>query len=87
MSIITITGIAASFFTAISLLPQLIKILKEKKAENVSLGMLAVLFAGLGLWIGYGFLKKDLIIIVANCFSFIINIALAIFSLKYKQKN
>ena len=83
----TLVGIAASIGTGVSLVPQLLKVLKEKKAEDLSLGMLAVLFAGLGLWIAYGFLKKDIIIIVANCFSFIINIALAIFSLKYKQKS
>ena len=86
MTIISITGIAASFFTAVSLIPQLVKLLKEKKAENVSLGMLAILFAGLGLWVGYGFLKKDWIIIASNSFSFLINIILAFFALKYKRK-
>jgi MtN3 and saliva related transmembrane protein len=45
--------------------------LKEKKANDVSLGMLAILFAGLGMWIYYGYLKKDLIIIIANSFSFL----------------
>jgi MtN3 and saliva related transmembrane protein len=81
-----IVGIAASILTAISLMPQLIKLLREKKAENVSLGMLAILFAGLGLWTYYGFLKKDWIIIIANAFSLIVNITLAVFTIKYKQK-
>jgi len=47
----TIIGIAASACTAASLIPQLAKVLKEKKAENVSLVMLVVLFVGLGLWV------------------------------------
>lgn len=73
-------------FTAISMIPQLVKVLKEKKAENVSLSMLAILFAGLGLWIYYGLLKDDWIIILSNAFSFIINIILACFAIKYKRK-
>jgi MtN3 and saliva related transmembrane protein len=86
MKIETIIGIAASVLTATSLLPQLIKLLKEKKANDVSLGMLAILFAGLGLWIYYGFLKKDLILIIANSFSFLINLLLAGFAIRYKNK-
>ncbi len=59
----TFIGVAASACTAASLIPQLTKVLKEKKAENVSLWMLLVLFVGLGLWAYYGILKNDWIII------------------------
>ncbi len=81
----TVIGIAASACTAASLVPQLTKVLKEKKAENVSLWMLLVLFIGLGLWIYYGILKEDLIIIFSNSFSFIVNVLLVIFTIKYKK--
>ncbi|MBC7888274.1 MAG: hypothetical protein H7Z13_10305 [Ferruginibacter sp.] len=87
MTLISIIGISASVFTAMSLIPQLVKLIKEKKAENISLGMLAILFAGLGLWTYYGLLREDLIIILANSFSFIINIILAGFAIMYKKKN
>lgn len=87
MNIITIAGIAASAFTAISLTPQLAKVIKEKKAEDVSMAMLGILFAGLVLWIVYGSLKKDWIIIISNSFSLLINIMLSIVSLKYKNKH
>ena len=86
MTLISIVGIAASVLTATSLIPQLLKIIKEKKAENVSVGMLLILFGGLALWVYYGFLKKDLIIIISNSFSFIVNLALAMLALKYKGK-
>lgn len=82
----TLIGIAASACTGASLLPQLVKVLKEKKAEDVSLVMLLVLFAGNGLWIYYGILKSDVIIIASNSFSFIINLVLAGFAIKYKRK-
>ncbi len=86
MKIETLIGIAASACTAASLIPQLVKVVKDKKAESISLLMLLILFIGIGLWIYYGVLKNDLIIIISNSFSFLINITLAIFSLKYKEK-
>ena len=85
MEIIQIIGIAASIGTGISLLPQLIKIIKEKKAENLSMRMMAVLLAGLILWVIYGCLKSDLIIIISNSFSIALNVTIIIFSLKYKH--
>jgi MtN3 and saliva related transmembrane protein len=85
MNIEMITGIGASIFSAASLVPQLIKVIREKDAENISLGMLVVLFIGLGLWIYYGTLKNDMIIMVSNTFSFIINLILGILAVKYKK--
>jgi MtN3 and saliva related transmembrane protein len=84
MSTTTLIGIGASAFTAVSMLPQLFKIIKEKKAENISLLMLAVLFTGLVLWIVYGIKKDDLIIIIANSFSLFINGIIFCLTLKYK---
>ena len=85
MNFITIIGIFASACNATSLLPQLIKILKEKRAENVSIIMLVVLFAGLLLWIYYGFLTDNWIIIISNAVSMIINILIVSFALKYRS--
>jgi len=85
MSIETLVGIGASAFTATSLLPQLIKLIKEKKAEGVSVVMLVVLFTGLALWIWYGFLKSDWIIIISNSFALIINFAIGALTIRYKN--
>jgi MtN3 and saliva related transmembrane protein len=52
-------GIAAGICTAISLLPQLIKIIKEKDAGDISVFMLGILLLGLSGWLYYGILKKD----------------------------
>ncbi len=85
MNLTTIIGISASFFTAIALVPQLIKLIKEKKAEGLSLGMLSALLAGLSLWIYYGHLKKDWLIIISNSVSLLFNIVTAVLTLKYKK--
>jgi MtN3 and saliva related transmembrane protein len=85
--LISVTGIAASVLTAASMLPQLLKIIKEKEARDISLWMLGILVAGLGLWVYYGVLRKDWIIIIANGFSGLVNITVAILSLVYKKKD
>jgi MtN3 and saliva related transmembrane protein len=80
LDIVTITGIAASTFTSLTLLPQLVKIIRERNADGTSNLMLFVLFIGLSLWIVYGTMKKDLIIIIANAVALFINILTGIFS-------
>jgi len=78
-------GIIAGILTASSMLPQVVKIWKEKKAEEISLLMLLVLLSGIALWIVYGVMKKDFPIIVTNAFSLLVNIALMVLRIKYKN--
>jgi MtN3 and saliva related transmembrane protein len=86
LSLTHIIGIAASVFTSSTLLPQLVKIVKEKNADGTSYGMLLVLFIGLSLWIWYGIKKDDLIIIIANAFSLLINLIVAVLTIMYRKK-
>jgi MtN3 and saliva related transmembrane protein len=80
-----IIGLTAGICTACSLLPQVFKTLKEKKADDVSLAMLLVLQGGLILWIVYGFRREDLPIIATNCFSLLVNITMVFLRIKYKK--
>jgi MtN3 and saliva related transmembrane protein len=86
MSFESYIGIAAGVCTAVSLLPQLIKITKEKKADNISWVMLFVLICGLGLWVWYGIIKQDYPIIITNSFSFLVNSLIIYFTARYKGK-
>jgi MtN3 and saliva related transmembrane protein len=78
-------GITAGVFTSVSLLPQLIKIIKEKKVQDISIAMLCFLFCGLGLWIYYGIVKKDLPLVITNAFSLMVNSSTMFFSIRYKN--
>ena len=80
-------GITAGVCTAISLLPQLIKMVKEKKAEDISLFYLIILLIGLSLWVWYGVLRSDVPIIATNCFSLLLNIAILVLGVKYKKQH
>ncbi len=79
-------GVLASIGTGLSLLPQFIKILKEKKCESLSVVWIVVLLLGLCLWIWYGVLRKDLIIIISNAFSVVVNLGICVLMLKYKER-
>jgi len=82
-----VIGITAGIFTSASLLPQLIKIIKEKKVEELSVGMFISLMIGLLLWTYYGLLQKDMPIIVTNSFSVLLNIFILFFRFKYRNNN
>jgi MtN3 and saliva related transmembrane protein len=77
-------GIFAGVCTAASMLPQLIKIIRDKKAGEISYLMLIILLSGLAGWIVYGFMKEDYPILVTNSFSFLVNVLIVIFTAKYK---
>ncbi len=79
-------GIAAGVLTALSMLPQLIKVVKEKHVEDLSLVMLLVLISGLVLWVVYGFIRNDAPLIYTNIFSVGVNLALVFYRFKYSRK-
>jgi len=79
-------GLIASILTTLASVPQLIKICKEKKAENISLLWVFILFLGLCGWIYYGILKKDMIIFVSNAIAALINAGIAVSAIIFKQE-
>src|SRR4051812_22034906 len=86
MTTTTIIGIVASVFTGISLFPQLVKLVKEKKASDISMLMLVTLLGGLILWIVYGSRKNDPVIIISNAVSLLLNVAIVFLNMYYKNK-
>ena len=82
----TIIGTIAGILTSVSMIPQLIKVLKEKDVENLSWGMIAVLLTGVSIWVVYGIMKDELPIILSNGFSVLVNTTLLIYFFKYKNK-
>lgn len=73
-----IIGIAAGTFTSVAMLPQLIKVLKTKETADLSVAMICVLITGVSLWVYYGFLQKEIPIILSNAFSVLVNSTLLV---------
>jgi MtN3 and saliva related transmembrane protein len=59
-------GTLAAVLTSLSYVPQVKKAWPSGSTKDLSLRMLAVLTTGLILWICYGLLKGDWIIVLAN---------------------
>jgi MtN3 and saliva related transmembrane protein len=87
MEIKTIIGISAGLLTAVSSIPQIVKILKDKKAQAVSPVMFFVLLAGNLLWCWYGALLSELPIILTNAFSAVCDVVMIILNYKYSKKS
>ncbi|KKX50015.1 MULTISPECIES: SemiSWEET transporter [Sphingobacterium] len=81
-----IIGITAGILTSISMLPQLLKVIKEKTVEDLSLPMIIILITGLSLWVWYGIIKNELPIIISNAFAVLVNLFLLSYYLRFKDK-
>ena len=61
-----IIGVGAATLTSLSHWPQLKKCWQTGKAEDLSLRAFVILAVGVALWLAYGVLKSDWIIMAAN---------------------
>jgi MtN3 and saliva related transmembrane protein len=62
----TLTGALAAACTTASYVPQLKKAWQTGETADLSLKMLLLLGTGLSLWVGYGFIRGDMVIVAAN---------------------
>ena len=81
-----ILGIIAGILTSVAMLPQLIKVLKEKNVEDISWLMTAILITGLSLWVWFGIIKEEWSIILSNGFAVLVNLVLLFCLFKYREK-
>jgi MtN3 and saliva related transmembrane protein len=65
----TVIGLAAAVCTTGANLPQLKKAWTTGQTDDISMNMLLVLICGLALWVAYGVLQEDIVIILANAIS------------------
>ena len=79
-------GYFAAILTTLAFLPQLIKTLKTKKAEDVSLITLIMFICGVGSWIIYGYKISSFPIVIANVITFILNFFILISKIYYSKK-
>ncbi len=87
---IEIFGYIAAVLTTAAFLPQLIKTLKTKKADDVSLITLIMFIIGVLCWIIYGYKIASIPILIANLITLILNLLILIskiyFSKSYSQR-
>ena len=84
---IELFGYFAAILTTAAFLPQLIKTLKTKKADDVSLVTLIMFISGVGSWIIYGYKISSFPILLANIITFILNLLILISKIYYAKKD
>lgn len=77
-------GYIAAVLTTISLLPQAIKVIIEKKTQSVSLSMYIMQVVGLVLWILHGIFIKDMPLIISSLISVILALIILVYKIIYK---
>ncbi|MEA2903338.1 MAG: MtN3 and saliva related transrane protein [Alphaproteobacteria bacterium] len=85
MDFTTLVGLVAAFCTTVSYYPQLKKCWSTGSAGDLSMTMFLTLSAGVALWVVYGVLKSDLVIVMANVVSFALLSGILYFKLRERR--
>jgi MtN3 and saliva related transmembrane protein len=80
-----IIGTVAGVLVLSSFIPQLMKAYKTKKMFDVSAHLMILISSGMFLWVIYGFIRSDLVIIGTNATGFALNITLLVMKLRYDK--
>lgn len=80
--LINAVGVAAGVFSIMSFVPQIVKILRERAAENVSFWMFSVSATSFTLWTTFGVLQMSWPIAVSNAIC--LGLVLTIVALRLK---
>lgn len=70
---IDVIGIGAGVGTTISFLPQMFRVIRTKSVQDLALGMFLIHSTGVSLWVIYGFMIHNFIIIGFNMLTLIFN--------------
>ena len=82
---IDIFGYFAAILTTAAFLPQLLKTIKTKKADDVSLTTLIMFIIGVFSWIIYGIKIASIPILLANLVTFILNLLILIYKIYFSR--
>ncbi|MCK4834740.1 MAG: hypothetical protein KAT12_08170 [Gammaproteobacteria bacterium] len=86
MPIEVIFGWAASFLCTLILIPQIMKALKTRHTDDVSMSMLVLSVAGNGFWVAHASITQNIPLIVGAGLISCMSIALIIFKYRYDTK-
>ncbi|MCK4708709.1 MAG: hypothetical protein KAU21_08835 [Gammaproteobacteria bacterium] len=79
MELVELYGWLASIFTTIIFLPQLIKAIKTKLTDDISMWMLILSVIGNGFWFAHASLSNNMPLLVCALLIILISITLIIF--------
>ena len=83
--LIPLIGILATIFAVSSTVPQIIKGIKTRKMDDVSVWLIMTLIIGFSLWVVYGISKSDVVIAGGNSVGVSLNVILLLLKIKYSR--
>ncbi|MET0635628.1 MAG: SemiSWEET transporter [Chitinophagaceae bacterium] len=85
MSGVEILGYAAGALTALTFLPQVIKTARDRSAKDISLLMFVIAAVNEIMWIVYGVLLENTVIILTNTAVLVMSLIMIYFKLRYNN--
>jgi MtN3 and saliva related transmembrane protein len=85
MTAVEILGYAAGAITALTFLPQVIKTWTDKSAKDISLLMFLIAAVNEIMWIVYGALLDNWVIILTNSVVLAMSLTMIYFKLRYNK--
>ncbi len=86
MNGVEILGYAAGAVTCLTFLPQVIKTWQSKSAKDISLNMFLIAAANEVMWIAYGILLNNWVIILTNIIVLCMSLTMIFLKYKYGKK-
>jgi MtN3 and saliva related transmembrane protein len=80
-----IIGTIVGILVLLSFVPQIMKAYKTKKMFDLSAHLMILIASGMFLWVIYGFIRSDPVIIGTNAAGFALNITLLVMKLRYDK--
>jgi MtN3 and saliva related transmembrane protein len=82
---VTILGSVAAALVTSSFVPQIVRGYRTKRLEDVSYWLMIMICVGMSMWMVYGIIKQDYVIIGANLSTIILNMILLGLKIKYSK--
>lgn len=79
---IEMIGSIAAMLTTVSFVPQVVKVLQERRTDGISLSMYALFTTGVALWLVYGLMIGSLPLLLANAVTFALAATVLAFKIK-----
>ena len=84
---IEIIGMSAAILTTLAFVPQVLKVIKLKKTDGLSLNTYIIFTLGVGLWFIYGFFKNSLSMVLGNGITLILSMIILVYIVREKKSN
>lgn len=79
-------GLIAGSLTTISFIPQVVRIWRTKKGDDISTSMFVIFIAGVTLWLCYGILLEAWPVIAANAITLVLAMVILVLKFRYRKR-